>query len=100
MKRQVKGVVLIVLCILAAGGVIAQPVKLHGHLKVVGTQLMDEHNQPYALHGMSLGWSCWWPRFYSAGTVDWLYKDWNCSVIRAAMAVGTRGGYEDDPAGT
>jgi endoglucanase len=81
-------------------GAVAQPVKMHGRLKVVGTQLMDEHNRPYALRGMSLGWSCWWPRFYSAGTVDWLYKDWNCSVIRAAMAIEPEGGYDDNPAGT
>jgi len=88
------------LCLAFALGGNAQPVKMHGRLKVVGTQLMDEHNRPYALRGMSLGWSCWWPRFYTAGTVDWLYADWNCSVIRAAMAVTPRGGYEDDPAGS
>ena len=90
-----KHVVLILLCSTFAFSDIAQPVKIHGRLKVVGTQLMDEHNRPYALHGVSLG--CW-PRFYSAGTVDWLYRDWNCSVIRAAMAVEERGAYEDNPA--
>ena len=77
---------------------IAQPVKMHGRLKVVGTQLTDEHNRPYALHGVSLSWSCWTPRFFNAGTVDWLYKDWNCSVVRAAMAVEPRGGYISAPA--
>ena len=77
---------------------IAQPVKLHGRLKVVGTQLMDEHKRPYALRGMSLGWSCFWPRFYNAGVVDWLYKDWNCSVLRAAMGVEPKGGYISNPA--
>jgi len=66
---------------------IGQPVKMHGRLKVEGTRLLDEHHHPYALHGMSFGWSCFWPRFYNAGTVDWLYKDWNCSVLRAAMGV-------------
>jgi endoglucanase len=100
MERQTKRGMLIVLCMVFALSDIAQPVKMHGRLKVVGTQLMDEHNQPYALHGMSLGWSCWWPRFFTAGTVDWLYRDWNCSVIRAAMAVEPKGGYEDDPAGS
>ena len=100
MKRQTKRVVLTILYTVFALCDIAQPVKMHGRLKVVGTQLMDEHNRPYALHGMSLGWSCYWPRFYNAGTVDWLYKDWNCSVIRAAMGVEPKGGYEDDPVGT
>jgi len=79
---------------------IGQPVKVHGRLKVEGTQLLDEHNHPYVLRGMSLGWSCFWPRFFNAGVVDWLYKDWNCSVVRAAMGVEPRGGYIDDPAGS
>lgn len=89
-------------CLLSAftACAIAQPVRIHGRLKVIGTQLMDEHNQPYALRGMSLGWSCWWPRFWSGGTVDWLYRDWNCSVIRAAMAVEESPGYDSDPAGS
>jgi endoglucanase len=77
---------------------IGQPVKIHGRLKVEGTRLLDEHGRPYALHGMSLGWSCFWPRFYTAGTVDWLYRDWNCSVVRAAMGVDPKGGYKDNPA--
>jgi len=100
MERQTKQWVLIILFLSFALNNIAQPVKIHGRLKVVGTQLMDEHDRPYALHGMSFGWSCWWPRFYNAGAVDWLYRDWNCSVLRAAMAVERRGGYEDDPAGS
>jgi len=77
-----------------------QPVKIHGRLKVEGTQLMDANNQPYALRGVSLGWSCFWPRFYNAGMVDWLYKDWNCSVLRAAMGVEPKGGYIENPAGS
>ena len=93
-------VVLSFLCMTLFYTAIAQPVKMHGRLKVIGTQLVDEHNRPYALHGMSLGWSCWWPRFYNSGTVDWLYRDWNCSVIRAAMAIEPEGGYDDNPAGS
>jgi endoglucanase len=65
----------------------AQPVKVHGQLKVVGTKLTDAHGQPVVLHGMSLGWHNLWPRFYNAGVVKTLYKEWNCSVIRAAMGV-------------
>lgn len=95
-----KWFVVLVLCTGLASSGITQPVKLHGRLKVVGTQLMDEHDQPYALRGMSLGWSCYWPRFYTAGTVNWLYRDWNCSVIRAALGVEPKGGYIDDPAGS
>jgi endoglucanase len=79
---------------------VCQPVTIHGRLKVEGTQLVDANNQPYALRGMSLGWSCFHPRFYNAGTVDWLYKDWNCSVLRAAMGVEPKGGYIGNPAGS
>ena len=65
----------------------AQPVKVHGQLSVVGTKLTDTPGQPVVLRGMSLGWHNLWPRFYNAGVVKTLYKDWNCSVVRAAMGV-------------
>jgi endoglucanase len=65
----------------------AQPVKEHGQLKVTGTKLMDAKGQPVALHGMSLGWHNLWPRFYNAGVIKTLVKDWNCTVIRAAMGI-------------
>ena len=57
--------------------VVAQtPVASHGALHVSGTQLTDEHDKPVVLRGMSFGWHNWWPRFYNAGAVDWLAKDW------------------------
>ena len=65
----------------------AQPVKQHGKLHVSGTQLMDEHNQPVVLRGMSYGWHNLWPRFYNEQSAAWLIKDWHCSVLRAAMGV-------------
>ncbi len=76
----------------------AQPVKNYGQLKVMGTQLVDKNNQPVVLHGMSFGWHCFHPRFYNAGAVQWLHKDWNCSVVRAAIGVEPKGGYKDDSA--
>jgi len=33
----------------------AQPVILHGKLKVDGIKMVDEKGQPLALHGMSFG---------------------------------------------
>ena len=83
--------------LLTVTAVTAQPVKNHGRLKVMGTQLVDKNNQPVALHGVSLGWHNWWPRFYNAGAVNWLYNDWNCSVVRAAMGVEPDKGYIKDP---
>ena len=75
----------------------AQPVKNHGKLHVDGIHLKDEHGNAVVLRGMSFGWHNWWPRFYNAETVEWLYKDWGCSVVRAAMGVEPKGGYIDKP---
>jgi endoglucanase len=79
--------------------VYAQPVKVHGQLQVKGSQLCDEKGLPVVLRGMSFGWHNFWPRFYNPGAVAWLAKDWNCSVVRAAMGVEPKGGYKDDPLG-
>lgn len=73
--------------LIACLAVTAQPVKVHGQLKVTGTKLTDAQGQPLVLRGMSLGWHNLWPRFYNAGVVKTLYNDWNCSVVRAAMGV-------------
>jgi endoglucanase len=83
-------------CLLHNGN--AQPVKKHGKLHVQGTQLTDEHNQPVVLNGVSFGWSCFHPRFYTAGAVKTLVTDWNCNVIRAALGVEPNNGYLKDSA--
>lgn len=80
-----------------ASSVNAQPVKAHGQLHVEGTQLKDSHNKEVVLRGMSFGWHNFWPRFYNAGAVNWLAKDWKCSVVRAAMGVEPKDGYLDKP---
>jgi endoglucanase len=77
--------------------VIAQPVKENGQLKVSGINLVNEKGQAVALRGMSFGWHNWWPRFYNAGTVSWLKKDWGCNVVRAAMGVEPDKGYIKEP---
>lgn len=75
----------------------AQPVNLHGALHVEGTQLVDAKNKPVVLRGMSFGWHNFWPRFYNAGTIQWLRKDWNCNIVRAAMGVEPERGYIRQP---
>ena len=75
----------------------AQPVKKYGQLQVAGTRLVDQKGMPVVLRGMSFGWHNWWPRFYNAGAVNWLYNDWNCSVVRAAMGIEPDKGYIKDP---
>jgi len=76
----------------------AQPVKKYGQLQVKGTQLCDAKGNAVVLRGMSYGWHNFWPRFYNENTVSWLYKDWNCSVVRAAMGIEPKHGYKEDSA--
>ena len=71
---------LLCFCINSNGN--GQPVEMHGQLKVAGTKVLDKNNDTFALHGMSFGWSCFHPRFYTAGSCSiHLHKDWNCNVV-------------------
>jgi len=74
-----------------------EPVTKHGQLHIDGTVLMDEHQQPVVLRGMSFGWHNFWPRFYHADAVKWLHQDWACSVVRAAMGIELWDGYKSRP---
>lgn len=65
----------------------AQFVKKHGQLSVKDTQLVDKNQNPIVLRGVSFGWHSMWPRFYNAKAVDWLKKDFNCTVVRAALGI-------------
>lgn len=65
----------------------AQFVTKNGQLKVVGTQLVNQNNEPVVLRGMSFGWHCYHPRFYNQQAVKWLKRDWHCNVVRAALGV-------------
>ena len=93
-----KVLISIVLILSSFTNVYGQPVKENGRLSVLGTQLVNQQKKPYVLNGMSFGWSCFHPRFYTAGAVKWLYRDWNCNVVRAALGVEPNGGYLKDPA--
>ena len=75
----------------------AQPVKKHGALNVQGVQLTDIKGKPLVLRGMSFGWHNFWPRFYNAGAVRWLHKDWKINVVRAAMGIEPARGYLKEP---
>jgi endoglucanase len=91
--------VLFFICLFVVGILQAQPVKKWGQLQVKGTQLCDKKGKPVVLRGMSFGWHNFWPRFYNQDAVQWLAKDWDCSVVRAAMGVEPKGGYKQDPDG-
>ena len=71
-------------------------VQKHGQLSVKGNRIVDKDGNPVILRGMSLYWSQWKGQFYNADCIKWLRDDWNCTVVRAAMAVGS-GGYLTNP---
>lgn len=77
----------------------SQPVKKHGALSVKGIQLVDKNQNPYTLRGMSFGWSCNHPQYYTQGAVKELHTRWNSSVVRAALGVELENGYKDNPKG-
>ena len=66
-----------------------KPVKQWGQLQVRGAQLCDQQGNPVVLRGVSLGWHNIWPRFYNKKAVRTLHRDWNATVVRAAMGVTT-----------
>ncbi len=99
MKAIFCGILVCIICSFlpaAAQNIVQQ----HGHLKVKGTQLCNQKGAPVVLRGMSFGWHNFWPRFYNKQAVAWLQQDWGCTVVRAAMGVEPRGGYQQDPAGS
>jgi endoglucanase len=95
--------ILLIFCRIGLSGQISnapwmqEPVTLHGSLHVEGTKLLDVHNQPVVLRGMSFGWHNFWPRFYHPDAVSWLHRDWACSVVRAAMGIELWDGYKTRP---
>lgn len=80
----------------AAGAEPRTPVEVHGQLRVAGNRIVNQYGEPVQLRGMSLFWSQWMPKYYSADAVRWLRDDWNCNLVRVAMAVGS-GGYLTNP---
>ena len=85
------------LCFIRFEATDAQPVKKRGNLSVKGTRVVDQNGSVIVLKGVSYGWHNWWPRFYNRESVKWLYKDWKCTVVRAAMGVEPEKGYLNSP---
>ncbi|WP_348798743.1 glycoside hydrolase family 5 protein [Flavobacterium adhaerens] len=93
-----KSLTILFLAVLNCSLANAQFVKKHGQLSVKGTQLVDKNLTPIVLRGVSLGWHSMWPRFYNSKVVDWLNKDFNCTVVRAAMGIEAgKYAYKKDP---
>ena len=61
-------------------------VGVHGKLSVKGNKIIDQNDNPVALHGMSL--YCWAPQgtqFFNTSAINHLAQDWKCTVIRIAI---------------
>ncbi|ULC58140.1 glycoside hydrolase family 5 protein [Flaviramulus sp. BrNp1-15] len=58
-----------------------------GQLSVSGNKIIDKNGNPVQLRGMSFFWSQWIGKYYTKETVKWLKEDWNCNIVRAAMAI-------------
>lgn len=82
--------------LLALAGTLATatPVQTHGDLRVSGNRIVNAAGTPTQLVGMSFYWSIWGgEKYYNRAVVDWLVKDWQVSLVRAAVAVEPTGGY-------
>ncbi|KCZ93343.1 glycoside hydrolase family 5 protein [Hyphomonas johnsonii] len=76
------------------------PVEAHGALSVQGNRIVGETGQPVSLAGVSFFWSTTGggqEKFYASKTVRRFAKDWNASLVRAAISVDPEGGYLSDP---
>jgi len=91
------------LCAISTTSHATTAVATHGQLRVKGNQIVDAHGKPTSLAGPSLFWSNnGWVgnegRFYNADVVAYVQKNWNASIIRAAIGGTSPGGYATDPA--
>lgn len=75
------------------------PVERHGALRVDGRFLVDEHDEPVQLRGVSSMWLNWEDDGFaeSAEALRWMRNNWGLTVIRAAMGVEPEGAYLTDP---
>lgn len=73
-------------------------VTTHGLLRTRGNKIVGADGKPVSLAGISFGWSQWEAApYYNASVVNWLKKDWNASIVRAALGINHTG-YLSHPA--
>lgn len=96
---------LLFVCMMVAASASVQAQKKHSvpvlsPLKIVGAQIMNNHNNPAQLRGISLSWSVWGGRkYYNPKVVNWLKSDFKINLLRISMAIEPDSGYLKDPAG-
>ncbi|MBP2833013.1 cellulase family glycosylhydrolase [Aquimarina sp. U1-2] len=76
------------------------PVAQNGQLKVCGTKLCNQYDQPIQLRGMSTHGIQWygWGNCLTESSLDALAYDWDADILRISLYV-QEGGYETDPVG-
>jgi hypothetical protein len=80
----------------------ATAIDTHGALSVKGNQILNAAGKPASFNGPSLFWSnTGWgaDRYYNADVVAYVQKEWNATIIRAAIGADKNGGYAADPEG-
>ena len=79
---------------------VGTPVEINGQLRVCGTQLCNQFDQPIQLRGMSTHGLQWygWGACIGDSSLDALALDWGADIVRVSMYV-QEGGYETDPDG-
>lgn len=80
------------------GPAVGTPVEINGRLRVCGTQLCNQFDQPIQLRGMSTHGLQWygWGSCVSDSSLDALALDWGADIVRVSMYV-QEDGYETDP---
>jgi len=73
------------------------PVERHGHLKVSGNKLVDEHGVFVQLRGVSTQWLNWEQEYSTdrAG-LEFMRDSWGLEIIRIANGVEADNGYADE----
>lgn len=71
-------------------------VAAHGWLRVAGTSLVGEREEPVVLRGVSSHGLTWFPRFVSGAAAKTL-REYGANVLRLAMYTEPSGAYLEDP---
>lgn len=72
----------------------ATPFGLHGKLHVLGTQLVDEHNNPCQLRGLSTHNLSNYPEYVNEAAITQMADEWKISVFRLAMYSADADGFQ------
>lgn len=67
-----------------------------GALHVEGKTLLDEHDKPVQLKGISTHGLAWYPQYVNAEFIRELREKWNANVLRLAMYTAEESGYCTD----